>query len=84
LVNPILYKREDTEACWRDLRAPLLMLVGEKSDYRSSWASTVPRKRFAPVPHMEIAQVRERAHAAHRASGFGGAAGRVFFGCSLG
>jgi len=31
-VNPILYKREDAEACWRELRAPLLMLVGEESD----------------------------------------------------
>jgi hypothetical protein len=32
-VNPVLYKREDAEACWRELRAPLLMLVGEESDH---------------------------------------------------
>ena len=32
-VNPILYKREDAEATWREIRAPLLMVLGEESDY---------------------------------------------------
>jgi pimeloyl-ACP methyl ester carboxylesterase len=32
-VNPILYKREDAEATWREIRAPLLMVLGEQSDY---------------------------------------------------
>lgn len=32
-ANPTVYKREDAEACWRGIAAPVLMLVGEKSDY---------------------------------------------------
>ena len=32
-VNPVLYRREEAEACWREITAPLLMLLGEESDY---------------------------------------------------
>ncbi len=32
-VSPTVYKREDAEACWRGIAAPMLMLVGGKSDY---------------------------------------------------
>ena len=32
-VNPILYKREDAEATWREIRAPMLLVLGELSDY---------------------------------------------------
>lgn len=32
-VNPFIYKREDAEATWRELRAPMLMMLGEESDY---------------------------------------------------
>jgi len=32
-VNPVLYRREETEACWRGIKAPLLMLLGEQSEY---------------------------------------------------
>jgi pimeloyl-ACP methyl ester carboxylesterase len=32
-VNPVLYRREEAEACWRGVRAPMLMLLGEQSEY---------------------------------------------------
>jgi pimeloyl-ACP methyl ester carboxylesterase len=32
-VNPILYKREDAEAIWLEIQAPLLMMMGEESEY---------------------------------------------------
>lgn len=65
-VNPILYKREDTEACWRDLRAPLLMLVGEKSDYPAKLGVDGTEEAFrALFPHMEIAQVAGAGHMLH-------------------
>ena len=32
-MNPILYKREDAEATWREIRAPTLMVLGQESDY---------------------------------------------------
>lgn len=31
-VNPILYSREQAEACWRAIEAPLLFVLGEQSD----------------------------------------------------
>ena len=33
LVNPVLYRRDEAEACWRRIRAPVLMLLGELSEY---------------------------------------------------
>ncbi len=32
-VNPVPYRREEAEACWRGIKAPMLMLLGEKSEY---------------------------------------------------
>ena len=34
-VNPVLYRRDEAEACWRGIRAPMLMLLGEQSEYLS-------------------------------------------------
>lgn len=31
-VNPVLYRREDAEACWRQVQAPVLLLLGAQSD----------------------------------------------------
>jgi pimeloyl-ACP methyl ester carboxylesterase len=35
-VNPVLYKREDAESVWRGVRAPMVMLLGEKSEFLPS------------------------------------------------
>jgi pimeloyl-ACP methyl ester carboxylesterase len=65
-VNPVLYKREDTEACWRELRAPLLMLVGEESDHLSKLGADGTTAAFRAIfPHMEIAQVAGAGHMLH-------------------
>jgi pimeloyl-ACP methyl ester carboxylesterase len=32
-VNPLVYRREDAEATWQEIRAPMLMLLGEQSDH---------------------------------------------------
>lgn len=34
VINAVLYRREEVEACWRNIRAPVLMLVGEHSEFR--------------------------------------------------
>jgi pimeloyl-ACP methyl ester carboxylesterase len=65
-VNPILYKREDAEACWRELRAPLLMLVGEESDMLAKLGADGTTAAFrALFPHMEIARVAGAGHMLH-------------------
>ena len=65
-VNPVLYKREDTEACWRELRAPLLMLVGELSDSLAKLGADGTDAAFrALFPHIEIARVAGAGHMLH-------------------
>lgn len=34
LVNPVLYRREEAEACWARFEAPMLLFTGEQSDHR--------------------------------------------------
>ena len=66
LVNPILYKREDTEACWRELRAPLLLLVGEESDTLAKLGADGTTEAFRSIfPHIEIARVAGAGHMLH-------------------
>jgi pimeloyl-ACP methyl ester carboxylesterase len=65
-VNPILYKREDTEACWRELRAPLLMLMGEESDILAKLGADGTAEAFRSIfPHIEIARVAGAGHMLH-------------------
>ena len=65
-VNPILYKREDTEACWRELRAPLLMLLGELSEFLPKLGQDGTPEAFRAIfPHMEIARVAGAGHMLH-------------------
>jgi pimeloyl-ACP methyl ester carboxylesterase len=65
-VNPVLYKREDAEACWRELRAPLLMLVGEESDHLAKLGVDGTEAAFRAIfPHIEIARVAGAGHMLH-------------------
>jgi pimeloyl-ACP methyl ester carboxylesterase len=65
-VNPILYKREDAEACWRELRAPLLMLVGEASDHLAKLGTDGTTAAFRAIfPHIEIARIAGAGHMLH-------------------
>jgi pimeloyl-ACP methyl ester carboxylesterase len=65
-VNPILYKREDTEAYWRELRAPLLMLVGEESDLLAKMGADGTIEAFHSIfPHIEIGRVPGAGHMLH-------------------
>jgi pimeloyl-ACP methyl ester carboxylesterase len=65
-VNPILYKREDAEATWREIRAPLLMVLGEQSDYltRLGTDGTIEALRAAH-PGAEIVSIADAGHMLH-------------------
>ncbi len=65
-VNPVLYKREDAEACWRALRAPLLMLMGEESDILAKLGDDGALSAFRAIfPTMEIARIPGAGHMLH-------------------
>ncbi len=65
-VNPVLYKREDTEACWREVRAPILMILGEESDHLAQLGVDGTPAAFREIiPHIEIARVPGAGHMLH-------------------
>jgi pimeloyl-ACP methyl ester carboxylesterase len=65
-VNPILYKREDAEATWREIRAPLLMMVGQESDYlKRLGADGTGEALRAAYPGVELASIAGAGHMLH-------------------
>jgi len=65
-VNPVLYKREDAEACWRSIEAPVLMLIGEKSEFVSRLGADGTDAAFRSiVPDIEIVHIAGAGHMMH-------------------
>ncbi len=65
-VNPVLYKREDAEAVWRRVRAPVLMLLGEHSEYLAKLGEDGADEAWrAMLPAIEIVHVADAGHMLH-------------------
>ena len=58
-VNPVLYRREEAEACWREIRAPMLLLAGAESGH---WAGRDPAH---PIPAVDTTVIEDAAHLLH-------------------
>lgn len=66
LVNPVLYRRDETEACWREITAPVLMVVGEESEYRSRLLEDGTDEAFRRhFRHADIARLPRLGHMLH-------------------
>jgi pimeloyl-ACP methyl ester carboxylesterase len=46
-VNPVLYRRDEAEACWRRIEAPMLLVLGEHSEYRQGLGADGTEAAFA-------------------------------------
>ena len=46
-MNPVRFKREDAEACWRHITAPMLMLLGEESEHLAKTGRGRGRRRVS-------------------------------------
>jgi pimeloyl-ACP methyl ester carboxylesterase len=65
-VNPIPYRREEAEACWREIRAPMLMLLGDESEFIAKLGADGTEAAFrAIMPGTEIARVAGAGHMLH-------------------
>ncbi|MDB6086847.1 MAG: Hydrolase [Gammaproteobacteria bacterium] len=65
-INPVRYQREDAEACWREVKAPILMLLGDESDYLSKLGADGRDAAFRSIiPHIEIVHVAGAGHMLH-------------------
>lgn len=48
-INPVLYRREEAEACWRRIEIPVLLLIGERSDALSRLGGDGTEERLRSV-----------------------------------
>jgi pimeloyl-ACP methyl ester carboxylesterase len=65
-VSPTVYKREDAEECWRAIEAPVLMLIGEKSEYLPRLGRDGTDEAFrAIVRTVEIIRIAGAGHMLH-------------------
>jgi pimeloyl-ACP methyl ester carboxylesterase len=65
-VNPIRYRREDAEACWREVEAPLLLVLGDESELLHTLGADGGDAAFRRIiPHVEIVRIPEAGHMLH-------------------
>ena len=65
-VNPLRYHREDAEACWRKVRAPSLMILGDESEYLSKLGDESSDAAFrSRLPHIDIVRLAGAGHMLH-------------------
>lgn len=66
LVNPILYRREEAEACWARIQAPVLLVRGDaEDDSRFIAARAATDDIRARICNLEIAVVPGAGHMVH-------------------
>jgi pimeloyl-ACP methyl ester carboxylesterase len=65
-VNPVLYRREEMEACWRRIEAPVLLVTGGESGLPARLAPDGGIESFrAFVRKLELATVAGAGHMLH-------------------
>jgi pimeloyl-ACP methyl ester carboxylesterase len=65
-VHAVRYCREDAEACWRQVKAPILMLVGDESEYMDRLGPDGNDAAFRrTIPHIRIAHIAGAGHMLH-------------------
>ena len=65
-VNPVRYARDDSEACWREVKAAVLMVVGDESEYLAKIGPDACDDAFrANMPHAQIAHIPGAGHMLH-------------------
>jgi pimeloyl-ACP methyl ester carboxylesterase len=65
-VNPVLYRREEAEACWREVRAPVLYVAGAESEYMQRLRGAAdPEAMRTYIPQLEPRVVAGSGHMLH-------------------
>lgn len=65
LVNPILYRREEAEACWARTRAPVLLVRGDADDARAHGTRAAAEGMRTHIRNLEIVTVPGAGHMVH-------------------
>lgn len=65
-VNPILYRRDEAEVCWREVAAPLLYVVGSASEFMSRLGGEGhPESMSRIVSRLEPCWIDDAGHMVH-------------------
>jgi pimeloyl-ACP methyl ester carboxylesterase len=65
-VNPMLYQRDQAEACWRAIEAPLLFVLGDQSDLVKRMGDVLDETRLRQLfRHGTFATVTQAGHMLH-------------------
>ncbi len=65
-VNPVLYRREEAEACWHQIEAPLLYVVAEQSDFLPRHgADAQPENVARLIRRLEPCRIPDAGHMVH-------------------
>jgi pimeloyl-ACP methyl ester carboxylesterase len=65
-VFPTLYRREENEAMWREISAPMLALAGEQSSYIAQWPEGNALEAFRRcVPGCIVEVIQDAGHLLH-------------------
>lgn len=66
IVNPILYRRDEAEACWRRATSPMLLVLGALSEFPARLGPTGTDEYFRDVfPHVTLVRVAGAGHMMH-------------------
>jgi pimeloyl-ACP methyl ester carboxylesterase len=66
LVNPVLYARDQAEACWRAITAPVLLVSGTESEFARRYAEELSDARVRELfRNVSRAQVPGAGHMLH-------------------
>ena len=66
LVNPVLYRREEAEACWRQCIAPVFMVFGAQSQFRASLGADGSDDYYRSIfPNLTLATLEGAGHMLH-------------------
>jgi pimeloyl-ACP methyl ester carboxylesterase len=65
-VNPFLYRREEAEACWREITAPVLYVVASDSDFLARLGEDGrPESLAQHVRRLESCVIGDASHMVH-------------------
>jgi len=65
-ANPVLYRREEAEACWREIEAPVLYVIAEQSEFLPRHgADALPENMARHIRRLEPCRIPEASHMVH-------------------
>jgi len=65
-VNPNLYRRDESEACWREITAPVLYVTAEHSEFLSRLGEDGTAENMAKIiPNLQPCVIPDASHMVH-------------------